>query len=100
MTKHNFTSINIILDRSGSMKKLASDTIGGFNQFLTDQQKVEGVAMLTLATFAHDYKLIHDFTPLKHVADLTVETYQPAGYTALLDAIGRTINATGAKLAA
>jgi hypothetical protein len=99
MTRPNFTSINIILDRSGSMKKLASDTIGGFNQFLSDQKKVEGEAIFTLATFANDYTLVHDNTPLKHVADLTIETYQPAGYTALLDAIGRTINATGAKLA-
>lgn len=100
MTKTNFTSINIVLDRSGSMKTLAADTIGGFNTFIAEQKKVEGEAALTLATFASDYKLIHDFTPLKHIADLTLETYQPAGYTALYDAIGRTINATGNKLAA
>ena len=94
------TSINIVLDRSGSMKKLAADTIGGFNQFLSDQKKVEGAATLTLATFASDYRLVHDCKPLNETTDLTIESYQPAGYTALLDAIGRTINATGANLAA
>jgi hypothetical protein len=100
MTKPNFTSINIVLDRSGSMKKLSADTIGGFNTFLADQKKVKGEAALTLATFSSDYTLVHDFAPLKSITDLTVEKYQPSGYTALLDAIGRTINTTGTKLAA
>lgn len=98
--KPNFTSINIVLDRSGSMKRLSNDTIGGFNTFLADQRKVEGEAVFTLATFSSDYTLVHDCVPLKNVSDLTVEKYQPSGYTALLDALGRTINATGIRLAA
>lgn len=100
MTKSNFTSISVVLDRSGSMAPLVPDTIGGFNTFLAEQQKAPGNAVLTLATFASDYTLVHDCVPIKEVPRLTVSSYQTGGYTALLDAIARTINATGAKLAA
>lgn len=100
MTKANYTSINIVLDRSGSMTKLATETLQGFNHFLSEQKKFEGEASLTVATFSSTYTLTHDFTPLKDVNDFTVEEYKTGGYTALLDAIGNTINATGAKLAA
>jgi uncharacterized protein YegL len=82
------------------MTKLATETLQGFNQFLSDQKKLEGEAALTVATFSSTYTLAHDFTPLKNVKDFTVEDYKTGGYTALLDAIGNTINATGAKLAA
>lgn len=98
--KENFTSINIVLDRSGSMKSVLSDTIGGFNSFLSDQQKVEGEAVLTLATFANDYKTVYDFADIKTVKELTEKEYVPSGWTALLDALGNTINSVGEKLAA
>lgn len=100
MTQENYTSINMVLDRSGSMTKLAVETISGFNKFLTEQKKVDGKATLTLATFASDYSLIHDCVPLDSVKDLTTETYKTGGYTALLDAVAMTIDATGRKLAA
>jgi len=100
MTKQNLTSINIVLDRSGSMTKLTAETITGFNKFLNEQKAVDGEATLTLATFASDYTLVHDFLPLKSVDELTLTTYKTGGYTALLDALVKTIDATGAKLAA
>lgn len=96
--KNDFTSINIILDRSSSMGKLSNETIYGFNSFLAEQKKVPGTATLTLATFASDYKLIHDFVDIQSVKELTEVDYLPAGYTALLDAIGYTIDTTGKKL--
>lgn len=100
MTKPNFTSISVVLDRSGSMAPLTNDTIGGFNTFLAEQKKVPGEAVLTLATFSTNYTLIHDCKPINEVPALTTETYTTGGSTALLDAIARTINATGTKLAA
>jgi hypothetical protein len=100
MTKPNFTSINVVLDRSGSMSPLQKDTIGGFNSFLNEQKLVPGEAVFTLALFDDQYELVHDCVPLASVPELTDKTYVPRGSTALLDAIGRTINATGAKLAA
>jgi Mg-chelatase subunit ChlD len=99
MTQQNLTSINIVLDRSGSMTPLTAETIAGFNKFLTEQKAVDGEATLTLATFASDYTLVHDFCELHSVAELTLGNYKTGGYTALLDALGRTIDATGARLA-
>lgn len=100
MTKPNFTSIIAIVDRSGSMQPLASETIQGFNSFLAEQKKDKSDAIFTLATFASDYSLVYDGVPLADVADLNSSTYKTGGYTALLDAIGKTVNAHGAKLAA
>jgi uncharacterized protein YegL len=100
MTKPNFTSINVVLDRSGSMQPLIKETLAGFNTFLADQKKQPGEAVLTLATFANDYTLIHDCVPIQDMPELTTTSYQTGGYTALLDAIARTMNATGDKLAA
>lgn len=98
--KDNFTSINVVLDRSGSMGGFTGDTIGGFNTFLKEQKAVPGEALFTLALFDHEYTLIHDCVPIAQVPELTNTTYVPRGSTALLDALGRTITATGAKLAA
>jgi uncharacterized protein YegL len=100
MTNTNLTLITVVLDRSGSMGKLSTETITGFNKFLADQKKLEGKANLTLATFASDYTLIHDFCPLESVADLSPTNYITGGYTSLYDAVCRTIDTVGTKLAA
>jgi len=98
--KNNFTAINVILDSSGSMAGLASDTLGSFNTFLAEQKAVEGEVAFTLCTFNSDYRLVHDFVKLNDVADLDKNSYKPSGGTALLDAMGATIDAVGKKLAA
>lgn len=100
MTKENFTSINVIIDRSGSMAGLTQDTIGSFNQFLAEQKAVPGEASFTLCTFNTDYNLVHDFVKLGTVPELDAKTYRPSGGTALLDALGTTIDSVGQKLAA
>jgi hypothetical protein len=96
----NKTDITIILDRSGSMESVKSDTIGGFNSFLSEQQNVEGEAALSLVQFDDQYEVVYEDKDI-HAADrLTEATFQPRGMTALLDAVGRTINAVGRRLAA
>ena len=40
--KKNLTEIVFILDRSGSMGGLESDTIGGYNSMLKKQKKEKG----------------------------------------------------------
>lgn len=96
--KENFTSITVILDKSGSMWHLASDTIGGFNQFLKEQKETPGEAILTLCTFDTDYHLIHECKALNDVPNLDDKTYVPNGGTALLDALGSTIDSVGKQL--
>jgi hypothetical protein len=80
------------------MESIRDDAIGGFNRFLEDQKKQPGRATLTYAQFDTEYELVHDGLPLQYVPALTAETFVPRGSTALLDAMGRTINAVGARL--
>ena len=96
--KKNYSHITVILDRSGSMSNCHSDTIGGFNQFLNGQKEIEGEATLSLIQFDDQYDIVSDMIPIINVQDLSAHTYVPRGSTALLDAIGRTINDTEYKL--
>ena len=92
------TEIACIVDRSGSMDSIRSDAIGGFNAFLEGQKRVPGEARLTLVLFDHEYLVLHDATDIRSAPPLDESTYVPRGTTALLDAIGRTIDAVGERL--
>lgn len=100
----NKTDITIILDRSGSMASVKSDTIGGFNSFLEGQQKLDqtsaGEASLSLVQFDDEYEVVYMDRDINAVQPLNDATFQPRGMTALYDAVGRTINSTGQRLAA
>ena len=98
--KQDLTSINVIIDKSGSMGHLATDTMGSFNSFVAEQKLVPGEAVFTLCTFNEHPVLVHDFVKLASVPDLNRKSYYPNGGTALLDAMGTTINSVGAKLSA
>lgn len=86
------TELVFILDKSGSMSGLEQDTIGGYNAMLQKQQKEEGEAIITTVLFDNDYEIIHDRTNLKEINPLTEDEYFVGGMTALLDAVGITIN--------
>ncbi len=86
------TELVFILDRSGSMAGLESDTIGGFNTMLKKQKKESGEATVTTVLFDSEYDLLHDRFDIHNVRPITGEQYFVRGSTALLDAIGRTIN--------
>lgn len=95
----NLNLIACVLDRSGSMGRIRTDAIGGFNTFLAEQKKLPGQAKLTLVLFDDQYEVPHDSVDIQAVPDLTNATYVPRGSTALLDAVGRTIDNIGARLA-
>ena len=86
------TEIIFILDESGSMGSVRNDVVGGFNTFVKDQKELPGEAILTLVKFDTDYTKLHEGALLENVNDLNNETYRPGGMTALLDAVGKTIN--------
>lgn len=90
--KKGLTELVFILDRSGSMSGLESDTIGGFNSVLDKQKKEEGQAYITTVLFDNDYELLHDRYNLKKIPNITGEDYFVRGTTALLDAIGHSID--------
>jgi len=89
--KKNLTEIVFILDKSGSMGGLESDTIGGFNSMLEKQKKENGEAFVSTVLFSNQSETIHDRVNIKDVTKLTDEQYYVGGCTALLDAIGGTI---------
>ncbi|MDR1623190.1 MAG: VWA domain-containing protein [Synergistaceae bacterium] len=90
--KTDLTELVFILDRSGSMGGLESDTIGGFNSMLDKQRLESGDCRLTTVLFDHEYEVLHDRIDLKAVSPMTEEEYFVRGSTALLDAVGKTIH--------
>ena len=93
--KANLTELVFILDRSGSMGGLESDTIGGFNSMLSKQQAEPGECRITTVLFDNQYEVLHDRIDIKAVSPITSKEYFVRGNTALLDAIGTTINKIG-----
>jgi hypothetical protein len=82
-----------ILDRSGSMQSIIQDSIGGFNTFLKNQQDVKvGKAVMNIHLFDDKHEELVSLKPIEAVEPLTDKTYVPRGSTALLDAIGITLN--------
>jgi hypothetical protein len=86
------TKIVVVMDRSGSMSSVKTDTIGGFNQFLKEQKKLDGECRMTYTQFDTEYEIVHNHKLIADVPELDDKSYVPRGYTALLDAIGKTIN--------
>ena len=98
--KKNLTEMVFILDRSGSMQNLTDDTIGGFNSMIENQKKEEGEAFVTTVLFDDQYELLHDHIDINELQPITNKEYYARGTTALLDAIGKTINSIGSRLSA
>ena len=90
-TTNNITEIVFILDRSGSMSGLEGDTIGGFNAMLKKQKQEESTAFVTTVLFDHEICTLHDRLPIEQVPEMTSADYTVRGCTALLDAIGCTV---------
>ena len=89
------TELVFIMDRSGSMSGLESDTIGGFNSMIEKQKREEGDALVSTVLFNSESTVIHDRLPLEQVPLMTEAEYFPHGCTALLDAVGGAIRHIG-----
>ena len=96
--KAGLTELVFLLDKSGSMGDLTNDTIDGFNTMINKQKNEEGEAYVTTVLFDNNYKILHNHLFLPEVPLLTEKEYIPLGRTAILDAVGNTINSIGARL--
>ena len=94
------TEIVFVIDESGSMFDLTSDTIGGFNSLIAKQKEEPGEAKITLVLFSDSYRTVYNAQDVNTVPNLDHHSYRPGGCTALLDALGDTINQVGIRLAA
>lgn len=96
--KKDYHEIICIIDRSGSMDEIKSDAIGGFNFFVKSQKEFEGETALSLVLFNNNYNVVYDGRDIKEVPVLDEKSYIPKGTTAMLDAIGITIDRVGERL--
>lgn len=89
--KKKRTELVFILDKSGSMSGLETDSIGGYNSMLAQQRALTDDCLITTVLFDNECLLLHDRLKLTKVKDMTHKDYLVGGSTALLDAIGQTI---------
>ncbi len=93
--KKGLTELVFILDRSGSMAGMESDTIGGFNATIEKQKKEPGEALVSTVLFDDQSEVLHDRVSLGNVQPLTEKEYFARGGTALVDALGSAIHHMG-----
>ena len=93
--KNNVTELVFILDRSGSMAGLESDTVGGFNAMIEKQKKNDGACFVSTILFDNTDKVLHDRLPLNSIPKMTEADYTVGGCTALIDALGNAIKHVG-----
>lgn len=93
--RKGLTEIVFILDRSGSMGGLESDTIGGYNSLIEKQKREAGEAYISTVLFDDFSEVLHDRVSLAQIKPLTDKEYYVRGCTALLDAIGGAIHHIG-----
>ncbi len=95
--KQNCTNLILVLDRSGSMNTCREASEGAINEFINKQKQVPGECLFTLVKFDDEYETPIASMGIQYVPNIKIE---PKGMTALLGAIGRTIDETGRRLAA
>ncbi len=93
--RKGLTEIVFILDRSGSMSGLESDTIGGYNSMLDKQKKEEGEAVMSTVLFDDRADVLYDRKSISDIQPITEKEYYVRGCTALLDAVGGAIHHIG-----
>jgi uncharacterized protein YegL len=96
--KKGLTEIVCVLDRSGSMAPFQVETITKFNNFVEEQKKVPGEALVTVVLFDDNFETLRSGIPIKDLPALSNKEYYARGWTCLNDAVGKTINEVGGRL--
>ncbi len=93
--KNGITEMVFIIDKSGSMSGMETDTVGGFNAMIEKQKKLDGKCYVSTVLFSNTSSVLHDRIDIQKIEPLTVREYNVGGGTALLDAIGGAIHHIG-----
>lgn len=93
--RKGLTEVVFVLDRSGSMRGLEADTIGGFNSLIERQRKEDGEAYISVVLFDDQCEVLYDRVPIEKIELMNDRQYYVRGCTALLDAIGGAIHHIG-----
>lgn len=86
--KNGITELVFILDRSGSMSGLESDTVGGFNSMIEQQKETDGEVYVSAVLFDDNTEVLYDRVRISDIRKMTKKDYFVRGCTALYDAIG------------
>jgi hypothetical protein len=97
MTDQNYTDVIVLLDKSGSMRSIAGATVKGVDDLITEQAAVGGKCLFTLIQFNVNMETTYDAIPICEAGEFSKRDYRPGGATALMDALGYTINNTGVR---
>ena len=97
--KSKITDIIFVLDRSGSMGIVREATVKGYNDFLKKYKMGTDKVYVTTVLFDDEYEVLDMRKNINEVKNLTNKTYYTRGCTALMDAIGKTINLVAKKVA-
>jgi uncharacterized protein YegL len=97
MTDQNYTHATLVVDTSSSMSSVQKEAQTAINQFFADQRAAEGSLSISLIQFSSGLREVHTFKDIKEVPEFELK---PGGWTALFDAVGHAITATGKQLAA
>lgn len=95
--KKNSTAVVLLIDESGSMRKLRNDTIGSVNMFISEQAGLPGDCHIKIVTFDSDAMTIRS-GPARRIEEITERDYAPSGMTALYDALKSEIKILGEAL--
>lgn len=89
------TYVQLVLDESGSMFQTRDETIDSFNAYVDELKNQDGNENIRfgLTKFNTVSEIIYSSRKLDEVPKLTRENFTPGGFTALLDAIGNSIDA-------
>ena len=93
--KNNLTELVFIIDRSGSMSGLETDTVGGFNSTIDGQKREPGEVYVSTVLFDNFSEVLYDRVGINDIKPMTINDYRPRGCTALYDAIGGAIKHIG-----
>ena len=96
--KKNLTELVFILDKSGSMGYLVNDVVGGFNSMIEKYKEELEEVYVTTVLFDEVHRVLHNHININDIEPITRKDYYASGCTALLDAVGRTINSVGERL--
>lgn len=91
--KNDLAEILFVIDQSGSMsgEETGSAVVANFNKVIVQQRAEAGHALVSTVLFNSHMTTKYKATPIEEVSELTHEDYAPAGSTALLDAVGTSI---------
>ena len=88
----DYTELVLIVDKSGSMCGMEDDTIGGINALLAKHRESGVPTLVTVVLFDHHVRVLANRRSIDQVPQLTADSYEPGGCTALLDAVGTSIS--------